>query len=195
MIKAKNRRRILIISKLQWNMILAVTGLIIGVAVILATALFFIFKSKISFLSISEEAANQILLDSILPIVIIAVVLFAVSYWAVIHISHKIYGPLYRFGVYLKKLRNGEMTEELKFRKHDAVDGLKEIYNDLRQAFEKTLKYDYKEMIGIFTELQNMLDKVHQKKLNDEELSESLQNISNRIAKALDVTSEVIEEK
>lgn len=176
-------------------MILAVTGLIIGVAVILATALFFIFKSKISFLSISEEAANQILLDSILPIVIIAVVLFAVSYWAVIHISHKIYGPLYRFGVYLKKLRNGEMTEELKFRKHDAVDGLKEIYNDLRQAFEKTLKYDYKEMIGIFTELQNMLDKVHQKKLNDEELSESLQNISNRIAKALDVTSEVIEEK
>lgn len=176
-------------------MILAVTGLIISVAVILATALFFIFKSKISFLSISEEAANQILLDSILPIVIIAVVLFAVSYWAVIHISHKIYGPLYRFGVYLKKLRNGETTEELKFRKHDAVDGLKEIYNDLRQAFEKTLKYDYKEMIGIFTELQNMLDKVHQKKLNDEELSESLQNISNRIAKALDVTSEVIEEK
>ncbi|KPJ73835.1 hypothetical protein AMJ52_03050 [candidate division TA06 bacterium DG_78] len=193
MTQYKNRRRKLIISTLQWKMILSVIGLIIGVSFILATALFFIFKSKISILSVSEEVINQFFSDSMLPVVITAVILFAISFWAVVLISHKIYGPLYRFGLYLKKLRNGEITEELQFRKHDAVNGLKEIYNDLRGAFEKTLKYDYKEMISIFTELQNILDKVHDKQLKDEELSQSLQTVCDRIANALDVTSEVID--
>lgn len=193
MTQNKNHRRKLIISKLQWNMILSLIGLIIGVSFILATALFFIFKSKISILSVSEEVINQFFSDSMLALAITAVILFAISFWAVVLISHKIYGPLYRFGLYLKKLRNGEITEEIQFRKYDAVNGLKEIYNDLRGAFEKTLKYDYKEMISIFTELQNILDKVHGKQLKDEELSQSLQTVCDRIANALDVTSEVIE--
>jgi methyl-accepting chemotaxis protein len=193
MTQYKNHRRKLIISKLQWNMILSLSGLIIGVSFILATALFFIFKSKISMLSVSEEVINQFFSDSMLAVVITAVILFIISFWAVVLISHKIYGPLYRFGLYLKKLRNGEITEEIQFRKYDAVNGLKDIYNDLRGVFEKTLKYDYKEMVSTFTELQNILDKVHSKQLKDEELAQSLQNVCDRIANALDITSEVID--
>jgi signal transduction histidine kinase len=174
-------------------MILSLVGLIIGVSFILATALFFIFKSKISMLSVSEEVVNQFFSDSMLALVITAVILFAISFWAVVLISHKIYGPLYRFGLYLKKLRNGEITEEIQFRKYDAVNGLKDIYNDLRGALEKTLQYDYNEMVSTFTELQNILDKVHSKQLKDEELLRSLQTVCDRIANALDITSEVIE--
>jgi hypothetical protein len=189
----RTRRKTLIISKLQVKMIVTVVGLIIAVSVCLVFTQFLVFRGNILLAPVSREIGNQLLRNSILPVVIIAVVLFALSLWTVIIISHRIYGPLYRFGLYIKKLCEGEITEEITFRKYDAGDGLKEIYDELRIAFEKTLHYDYKEMADIFTKLQNILDRVHNKKIRDKELSEALQNICDRIAEALDITSDVIE--
>ncbi len=187
------RRRKIILHNLQIKLIIALSGIIIGVSIILVTSLFLIFKNNISTFSIPEEYVQGILTNSIWPVVIIAIVLFIVAIWAIIMITHKIYGPLYRLRMYIKKLTEGEVAEELRFRRGDAVHGLQEIYNELRRSLEKTLHYDYKEMVRIFSELQQILDKLYQKKIKHKELYDVLQNTCDRLAKALDVTSEAIE--
>ncbi len=190
---SKYRRRKIILHHLQVKLIIALLGIIAGISAILVSSLFLFFKGNMSTLSIAAEQTQQILSDSIWPVVIMAIILFVVSVWAIIMITHKIYGPLYRLSSYIKKLSDGEVTEEIKFRRGDAIDGLKEIYNDLRKSLEKTLRYDYTEMVTVFSELQQILDKMYHKKIRDSELFDLLQDICDRLAKALDVTSEVIE--
>lgn len=190
---SKNRRRKIILHNLQIQLIIALMGLVISISSILVISLFLIFKNNVSTLSVSEELIKQVLSDSIWPVVAIALILFIISMWAIVLITHKIYGPLHRLCAYIKKMSNGETTDDLQFRKGDAVDGLKEIYNDLRQSFEKTLHYDYEEMVKIFSELQDILDKVYNKKIQDRQLYNSLQSACDKLAKALDITSETIE--
>ena len=190
---SKNRRRKIILHNLQIQLIIALMGLVISISSILVISLFLIFKNNVSTLSVSEELIKQVLSDSIWPVIAIALILFIISMWAIVLITHKIYGPLHRLCAYIKKMSNGETTDDLQFRKGDAVDGLKEIYNDLRQSFEKTLHYDYEEMVKIFSELQDILDKVYNKKIQDRQLYNSLQDACDKLAKALDITSEPIE--
>ncbi len=190
---SKNRRRKIILHNLQIQLIIALMGLVISISSILVISLFLIFKNNVSTLSVSEELIKQVLSDSIWPVIAIALILFIISMWAIVLITHKIYGPLHRLCAYIKKMSNGETTDDLQFRKGDAVDGLKEIYNDLRQSFEKTLHYDYEEMVKIFSELQDILDKVYNKKIQDRQLYNSLQDACDKLAKALDITSETIE--
>lgn len=189
----KNRRKKLILHNLQIRLIIALMGSIISVSTILVISLFLILKNNISSLPVSEELIRRVLSDSILPVIAIAIILFIISMWAIVLITHKIYGPLHRLCVYIKKMGEGEMVYDLKFRKGDAVEDLKEIYNDLRQSFEKTLHYDYAEMVKIFSELQDILDKVYNKKIQDRQLYNALQSACDKLAKALDITSETIE--
>lgn len=189
----KNRRKKIIIHSLQIQLIIAIFGLIVSISVILVTSLFLIFKNNIFEASITEEIAKQIVSNSILPVVIIGIVLFIMSLWTIIMITHKIYGPLHRLRTYIKKLSDGEIPDALEFRKGDAIDGLREIYNDLRLSLEKILHYDYGAMVKIFSELQDILDKMYKKKTYDHQLYDSLQKVCSKLAKALDITSEVIE--
>jgi len=190
---SKNRRKKLILHNLQMRLIIALMGLVISISAILVISLFLIFKNNVSTLSVSEELIKQVLSDSIWPVTAIALILFIISMWAIVLITHKIYGPLHRLCAYIKKMSNGETTDDLQFRKGDAVDDLKEIYNDLRQSFEKTLHYNYEEMVKIFSELQDILDKVYNKKIQDRQLYNALQSACDKLAKALDITSETIE--
>ena len=191
--KPRNRRRTLFITDLQTKFTIALMGLIVGISLILVTTLALLFKGKLTFFWMTDEIIKQIMFDSILPVAIIGIILFSLSLWAVILISHKIYGPLYRFNMYLKKLTSGQEAGELKFRTGDAMDGLKEVYNEIRKNLESTLHYNYEEMVDIFSKLQNILDKLHDKKIEHKELYNSLQNVCSRIAHALDITSDAIE--
>lgn len=128
--KIKWRRKKFIISKTQWNMILALMGLIVGVAGALVILTFVVVRKYAALLPITPEVGNQLIAKSALPVAIIAIVLCGLSFWAVVLISHKVYGPLYRCGKYIEELSKGEKPDELKFRKDDAVRNLKEIYND-----------------------------------------------------------------
>ena len=193
MFKPSNRRRTLIIGGLQIKMIIAVLGLVIGISLILLAVSFYLFNLNLHTLPVGESLLGPIMTNSLVPVIFITIILFAASTWAVILMSHKIYGPLHRFGIYIRKLSSGEATDELKFRTGDAVDGLKEVYNEIRQVLEKTLNYDYNEMSSIFHELQNLLDKIYHKKIDDKDLYNRLQDLCNRIAHALDITSDVIE--
>jgi len=187
------KRRKFIIHNLQVTLIVTLVGLIIGVSAVLLISLFLSLKNNISALPISPELANQFLSDSMRSVVIVAVILYFASLWALIMITHKIYGPLYRFTRYIKKLSEGETTDDLVFRRGDAIVGLKEIYNELRRSLEKALFYDYKEMVKVFSQLEDILDRIYAKQIEHQDLYDSLEGLCNRIAKALDVTSGVIQ--
>jgi methyl-accepting chemotaxis protein len=189
----RNRRRKIIIHGLQAQLIVAILGLVFGISLILLVSLYLILKNNLANLPIAEELIQEAMRASIWPVVIIGIVLFIGSGWSIILITLKIYGPLYRLRKYIKKISTGEITPELEFRRGDAINGLQEIYNDLRQSMKKTLHYDYGAMVKIFSELQNILDKMYEKKTYNHELYNSLQEVCSKLAKALDITSEAIE--
>lgn len=191
----KYRRRKVILHNLQVKLIFALFGIIAAVATVLVAESFIILKNNASEHNIAPELIGPIINQSLWPVIVTGVILLVVSLWALILTTHKIYGPLYRLRVYIKKLCEGEPTDELHFRKGDAIHGLKEIYMDLRKSLEKTLHYDYEEMVKVFSELQQILDKVDTKQIKEKELSDSLQGICDRLAQALDKTSEAIEKE
>lgn len=189
----RNRRRKIIIHSLQAQLIVAILGLVFGISLILLVSLYLILKNNLANLPIAEELIQEAMRASIWPVVIIGIVLLIGSGWSIILITLKIYGPLYRLRKYIKKISDGERTPELEFRRGDAINGLQEIYNDLRQSMKKTLHYDYGAMVKIFSELQNILDKMYEKKTFNHQLYDSLQEVCSKLAKALDITSEAIE--
>ncbi len=188
------RRKQFVLHGLQRTLIITIMGIIIAISASLVVLSFLLFHYY-STGFIAPENQMFPLTASIWPIVITAVVLYGVCVWVLIIITHRIYGPLYRLTTYIKKLVNGDMTDEIVFRKDDAITGLKEIYNDLRTSLEKTLHYNYTEMVHIFSELENILDNIYHKKIKDRELYDSLQECCSKLARALDITSEAIEKK
>jgi hypothetical protein len=60
---------------------------------------------------------------------------------------------------------------------------------------ERTLHYNYDEMVAIFSILQDILDKLYNKKIQSKQLNDALQDVCNRLAKALDVTSDTIKKE
>ncbi len=191
----KFRRKKVILHGIQVKLIIALLGIVAAVAIVLVAESFILVRNNAFEQNIPPELVDSLLNQSLWPVIITGAILLIASLWVLILATHKIYGPLYRLRVYIKKLCEGEPTDELRFRKGDAMHGLKEIYNDLRKSLEKTLHYDYEEMVKIFSELQHILDKVYTKEVKEKELSDALQQICDRLAKALDKTSEAIEKE
>lgn len=182
----KDRRKNLIVNRLQYRIIFYAFGLILGVSLILILSLIFIIGPELVF------AQGR---DYTLPIIIfliIAIVLYYISYVTLLKLSNRIYGPLYRLANHLKKLSEGIETGEIKFRKGDVINGIQEIYNELCHKLTKTLHYDYNELVNTFTQLEDILDRLHNKSISEDELYNSLEKICAKLAHALDLTSDVI---
>jgi sensor histidine kinase YesM len=190
----RKRRKQFVLHGLQRNLIITIMGIIIAISAALVILSFLLYHyNSIGF--ISPEYRAYPLSASVWPVVIVAIVFYILCLWVLIVITHRIYGPLYRLTTYIKKLINGNTTEEITFRKDDAITGLKDIYNDLRSSLEKTLHYNYTEMVHIFSQLENILDQIYNKKIKDRELYDSLQECCSKLARALDITSEAIEKE
>jgi len=188
----QNRRRVRIINEYQYRLIIAMIVLIIAITAILLGVLFLLIRSNIAALPRPLlETANlyhRLLYQPFLIVIIIALIIFISTFWILIVVTHRVYGPIYRLGKFIKALSKGEKTGELHFRKGDAVDHMADLYNELYDSLKKTLHYNYNELVIVFTDLEDILDQVYNRKLDDDRLFNNLQNLCNRIAKALDLT-------
>lgn len=185
----ENRRKVLIVNSLQYRMLLHTFGLVIGVSLILIIAFIFIFGVNRTFGLRGTSVFHWLIF------IVIAIMLYLISYISILKLSNRIYGPLYRLSSYLKRLSDGIETGEIRFRKNDVVNGIQEIYNNLCKSLTRTLHYDYNELVNTFSQLEDILDKIHHKTITEEELNSSLENICSRLAKALDLTTDVIQQK
>jgi len=188
----KNRRRVRIINEYQYRLIIIMIILIIVISTVLLGVLFLLIRNNIAALPqpLAQEVNlyHQLLYRPFLIVIIIALIIFIISFWILIVITHRVYGPIYRLGKFLKALSKGEKTGELHFRKGDVVDHMADLYNELYDSLKKTLHYNYNELVIVFTDLEDILDQVYNRKLDDDRLFNNLQNLCNRIAKALDLT-------
>ncbi len=185
----KNRRKVLIVNNLQYRMLLHTFGLLVAVSIILVLAFIFIFGIDRTF---TQEKCSFF---QWAIFIIVALILYLISYITILKLSNRIYGPLHRLSGYLKRLSEGIETGEIKFRKDDVLNGIQEIYNNLCKSLTRTLHYDYNEIVNTFSQLEDILDKIHQKTITEEELSGSLENICSRLARALDLTTDVVHPK
>ncbi|MEO0123465.1 MAG: hypothetical protein ABIL69_05605 [candidate division WOR-3 bacterium] len=185
----EERRKNLIVNRLQYRMVFHAFGLVLGVSLILILSLIFIFGPE----NVFAPGRNYTL--PIIIFIIIAIVLYYLSYVTLLRLSNRIYGPLHRLASYLKKLSEGIETGEIKFRKGDVVNGIQEIYNELCHSLTKTLHYDYNELVNTFSQLEDILDRIHSKSISENELYNSLEKICERLADALDLTTDVIHQK
>jgi hypothetical protein len=183
------RRKNLIVNRLQYRLVLYSFGLVVGVSIVLLIAFIIIFGPKEIFPS------NKCLAFSVSIFVILQVLLYYFSYITLLKLSNRIYGPLYRLSIYLKKLSEGIETGEIRFRKDDIIDDVQKIYNELCHSLTKTLHYDYNELVNTFSQLEDILDHLHKDDISKEELYKSLENICARLAKALDLTTDIIQKK
>ncbi|MEO0227057.1 MAG: hypothetical protein ABIL70_03285 [candidate division WOR-3 bacterium] len=184
---AKNRRKTLIVNRLQYRLIGYILLLIILVSLILVAASLILFRKEVF-------APNKCVFVQLSVITIVALILYLLSWRLLLLLSNKIYGPLYRLSNYIQKLGTGEDTGNLVFRKGDIIDGVAQSYDKLYNTLRKVLRYDYKELIRTFSELEDILDRIHKKDISELELFDRLQNICSRIAKALDITSPKLRE-
>lgn len=185
----KNRRKTLIVNNLQYRMLLHTFGLLLVVSIILIITFIFIFGVDRTF------AQRGCSVFQWAVFIIIAIILYLISYITILKLSNRIYGPLYRLSGYLKRLSEGAETGEIKFRKDDIIDGIQEIYNNLCKSLTRTLHYDYDELVNTFSQLEDILDRMHHKTITEEELNNSLENICSRLAQTLDLTTDVLHQK
>ena len=188
----QNRRRVRIINEYQYRLIIAMIVLIIAITAILLGVLFLLIRSNIAALPRPLlETANlyhRLLYQPFLIVIIIALIIFISTFWILIVVTHRVYGPIYRLGKFIKALSKGEKTGELHFRKGDAVDHMADLYNELYDSLKKTLHYNYNELVKVFSDLEDILDQVYNRQVDDTHLFNNLQILCNRIAKALDLT-------
>uniref|UniRef100_A0A7C4XF62 Methyl-accepting chemotaxis protein n=1 Tax=candidate division WOR-3 bacterium TaxID=2052148 RepID=A0A7C4XF62_UNCW3 len=184
----KERRKRLIVNKLQYRFVFYTLFIVIAVSLILIITTLLLFNREIF-------GAGRCNFVQFAILIVIALILYSITLRIMVKYSNRIYGPLYRLGNYLQDLSEGKETGQLKFRKEDVIDGLSEIYNGFYKSLRKTLRYDYNEMVKTFSELENILDKLHNKTISNNELYDSLQNICTRLARALDITSETVRDK
>ncbi len=182
----QERRKNLIVNRLQYKMIFYTFGFVLGVSVILILAFILLCGPG----NIFAQARNYTLQLAIF--IVIAFILFYLTYKSLLRLSNRIYGPIYRLSNYIKRLSEGVETGEIKFRKDDVVNGIQQIYNDLCHSLTKTLHYDYNELVNTFSQLEDILDRMHSKTISEEELYNALENICGRLANALDLTTDVI---
>jgi methyl-accepting chemotaxis protein len=188
----QNRRRVRIINEYQYRLIITLIVMIILISAVLLGVLFVLLRNDIAALPrpipTDINLYHRLLYQPFLVVIIVALIVFIITFWLLIVITHRVYGPIYRLGKFIRALSKGEKTGELHFRKGDAVDHMADLYNELYESLKKTLHYNYSELVKVFSDLEDILDQVYNMKIEDTHLFSNLQTLCNRIAKALDLT-------
>jgi hypothetical protein len=120
-------RKKFVVSKKQLSFIIASVGLIVGVSLTLAVMVYFNFQHYLKSLAIAEGVVKQISHDMRLVIIAVASIIFTICFFAILVMSNKIYGPLWRVNQVLKRFADGGQVDSFQIRKGDAIDEIPQI--------------------------------------------------------------------
>jgi len=140
--KTYKRRRVLIDKRLQYKLLIININYFIVLLLVVGLALFGpllleFYGAGINYIEKSVIAENILYLHVRLwPPFIAAAALFAIHS---IFVSHRIAGPLYRFRAVLKRLREGDFSEDVRIRKHDYLHQDEEVMNEMIHTLRKRI--------------------------------------------------------
>jgi len=103
-------------------------------------------KEKKSFLML--ELSKENMKTNILKIFVFSVIIsLFVIFILFLQITHRIAGPVYRFGRTLEAVKNGDLTQKIFLRKNDEMKGLAELFNSSISLYNSKIK-NIKELAG-----------------------------------------------
>ncbi len=124
-------------NQLRLTMMLVLSFLIYSA--ILGFIIFYPLSSEFSAAASFEEQArlsSQVLQlhARLWPAVVVVAFLVAIQ---VILVSHRFFGPVYRFEVAIDEFLRGEFTRRIKLRKHDNLKEMEELMNELADYLQR----------------------------------------------------------
>lgn len=177
-----NRRRIVYIHKtFQRNFILKFCLIALCAMVLASVLLYFFSKDSITATYRYHHLALQETAEVILPALIITnlIVLLALLVATVVmtlYVSHRIGGPLYRLQQALESIGRGDLSMDVKLRRHDQLmdfssnisqmnknlnDRVRQIQSEVRELKNKTQSNSFK-VEEIRKDMENLHQTVHQ---------------------------------
>lgn len=82
---------------------------------------------------------------------ICAVLVFPIILWDMIHLTHRVAGPLVRFQNTLRRMSEGEEVKEVKLREGDMLDDLRDAFNDFLDSLQERKKGDSQLEVAVMT--------------------------------------------
>ncbi len=131
---AQSRKIVMIKREFQIRLILKFVLLVLLGSLLSGLMLYWLASRDLarSYFSAHQaiQSTWQVLLPSILISGAVSVVLTAAAtIYMTLYISHRIAGPLYKVEQLLRRVGEGDLTAQCRFRQHDELEGLGEGFN------------------------------------------------------------------
>lgn len=136
------RRRYVTHKRFQFTMLGALLLLVLLATLATTLVNHYFFLSSIVDYSMKYGRAptgRDLLIASVRPLVIILPVVFVILAAIIIFVSHRIAGPLFRLKQYMEKVENGDLSADLKFRKHDAIPDVADSFNRMVKSIKRRM--------------------------------------------------------
>lgn len=134
---AKHRRRIFLINKkFQLRFALYVCAWLVAASFVYPVLLNNVANFFISIVAAKVPNADIAGLNSIRDQLFLLLIgsesaLLALTFLVTLFIGHRIAGPIYKLGLYLDRVRQGDLTTPLHFRKFDHFKEVSDQYNEM----------------------------------------------------------------
>ncbi|MDD3627465.1 MAG: hypothetical protein PHV06_09110 [bacterium] len=186
------RKQKIIKPRFQFRMF---SSMILLIFFIWITTILLIYSYSVR--TISEIRGEELIIKNYLEnlsvyLVLSLFIVIAISYFMVIHLSHKIAGPLYRFETVLKQMKEGKIPDSFKIRSSDSEEiiSISELLNSHITDFRK--------FYSTAKDLSLSLDKILSDNIVDANEIKQMQNELKSFQKHLDkfeLTEENIQEQ
>jgi len=139
------RKNYFIEKKFQAKFILKFCLLVIAGGLLTVGILYFLASRSTTVAFVNSRVVVKTTADFILPILIqtVAVVVIITglaTIFVTLFVSHKIYGPLYRFKKVMEKLAEGDFSEDFRLRHSDQLRELADTFNNMIAKLRERFK-------------------------------------------------------
>ena len=157
----QNKRHIIYVHKqYQRGFILKFSYLALGSMVLAGLVLYFLSKSSITAAYRYHHLSLVTTAEAILPSIIITnLVVFlcflAATVYVTLYVSHKVGGPLYRFGKGLRAIGEGDLRLRIRLRGQDQLKEFEQQINEMAESLEERVRVIKKEVAGLKAEVES----------------------------------------
>lgn len=92
-------------------------------------------------------------------LVTLQLVFLSVTFLISIFLSHKIAGPIFKLKKFFEKLKDGNLSESLKFRKADHFQEVAALYNEMTQGLRGLLEKDREKVAQAISSVEKALER------------------------------------
>ena len=141
----RGRKTVLIKKRFQFRLMAKFVLLVLAGSLISGTMLYFMASRDLVNSYFSAHQAIRGTRDILLPSIILsgavsAVLIAAATAYVTLYVSHRIAGPLYKVEQLLRRIGEGDLTVECRFRKNDELAGLGEALNEMTAGLREKLR-------------------------------------------------------